>query len=82
MKLTILRLLALATLLLTQGTSMLTQKDIPEKWKSSVSQAWDNTLIRSQRETPETGLVAYPNWAFDQIMDGDGYVQEYVLLLH
>lgn len=53
---------------------MLTPNDIPDKWKSAVSQAWDNALIRSQHETPEAGLVNYPNWALDQIMDGEGYV--------
>lgn len=82
MKLVILRLLAVVAPLLPHGICMLTPDDIPDKWKSSVSQAWDNALIRSERETPETGLVTYPNWALDQIMDGEGYVKEYVPLFN
>lgn len=78
MKLAILRLLAIAAPLLPHSICMVTPDDIPDKWKTSVSQAWDNAVIRSQRETPETGLITYPNWAFDQIMDGEGYANKCV----
>ncbi|KAL1851669.1 hypothetical protein Daus18300_012478 [Diaporthe australafricana] len=64
-------LFAVAAHLVLQSNCMLTQNDIPDKWKSSVSQAWDNAVIRSR---DVLNLESYPNWALDQIMDGDGTI--------
>lgn len=52
---------------------------IPEQWKKSLPMAWDNTEIMMNSMFPDKGgLSKYHNWAIDQIMDGNGYEQEYL----
>ena len=67
-----LQLLVILAPLLPLSNCMLTPNDIPDKWKTSVSLAWDNAVVRSR---DVLDLEAYHNWALDQIMDGNGYVE-------
>ncbi|KAJ2998005.1 hypothetical protein NUW58_g455 [Xylaria curta] len=46
---------------------------IPEQWKQTLPQAWDNTVIRSLRESPTRNLTGYA-WTLDQVMDGKGTI--------
>lgn len=74
-----LQLFAIVAPLFPLSNCMLTANDIPNKWKSSVSLAWDNAVIRSR---DVLDLEAYPNWALDQIMDGNGQVECGSCFLH
>lgn len=46
----------------------------PEQFRDSVLQAWDNSMIRFQRDMPQYSPEIYENTAFDQVIDGNGYV--------
>lgn len=68
--------IALATMIPVYGSCLAPpppDTPIPEQWKDSLPLAWDNGLIRFQRENPDYSLATYKNFAFDQIMDGNGY---------
>ncbi|KAH7057110.1 hypothetical protein B0J12DRAFT_567992 [Macrophomina phaseolina] len=47
---------------------------IPEQWKSSLPQVWDNILARAEINTPGMTMKSYENWAMDQVMDGNGTI--------
>jgi hypothetical protein len=65
-----LHLIAMTSALLPLSNGMLTPNDIPDEWKSSMAQTWDNTVIRFKQLNSD--LETYHNWALDQIIDGDG----------
>lgn len=48
---------------------------IPEQWRSSVPLTWDHSYRRSEAGLG-LNLTDYPNWTFDQIMDGKGQVDD------
>lgn len=47
---------------------------IPELYRDSVLQAWDNSIIRFRRDMTQFSPDIYKNTAFDQAIGGNGYV--------
>lgn len=51
---------------------------MPSEYVNVMPTAWENTEAVLGTLNPSIGFLKYHNWALDQIMDGNGYVNHQV----